>query len=95
MSKFPETREDWTVIYGPQDDCQFFRKALWSEVQTWISDYLPGGIEFEVRCNTVDEFCRDYTESFTPPFDEDAPSYAHASRIERAEQKYRLARERA
>lgn len=92
MSNFPETREDWTVIYGPQDDCQFFRKALWSEVQKWISEYLDGGTEFAVRCNTVDEFCRDYTESFTPPYDDDAPeSYPdivkimrHAGAIDRA-----------
>jgi hypothetical protein len=86
-------REDYLIVYGKSDDSHFMRNSSHEEVQLWLNEYLGPRIDFQVRRDTLDDMCRDVTEDFTPPFDEDEPSPAHSAKIARAEREYRLRKE--
>jgi len=88
-------REDYLIIYADKSgECaEPFLSSSRETVQAWINDHFEASQEFTVRRISLEDFARDVTDEFQPPFDEDALPYAQASRVERAEHEYRMSKE--
>jgi len=85
-------REDYLIVYGKNDDSHFMRNSSHEEVQLWLNEYLGPRTEFQVRRDTLDDMCRDVTEDFEAPFDEDL-NPARERAASNAEYAFRLRKE--